>query len=349
MQSTADRAIRARAPLRLGLAGGGTDLSPYCEEFGGVVLNATIDRFAFASITPRKDGQIVFQAKDLGQEEALPALPVLPSTELALHRGVYERMVRDYNGGRAIPATIVTSVDAPLGSGLGASSALVVALVDAFRALIGAPLGQYDIAQLAFDIERLDLGLPGGRQDQYAAAFGGVNFIEFFGKDRAIVNPLRVPTEILNEVESSLVICFTERTRDATAIIGDQAAGLIGHLSSTVTAMHRLKADAIDMKKALLAGDIREMARILDDSWHAKRMTAGGISNERIDRLHRLAREYGALAGKLSGAGGGGFLMFLVRPEDRLGLITALERAGGAIAEPVMFTHRGSEAWQAPL
>src|SRR5580704_9013592 len=143
--------IRARAPLRLGLAGGGTDLSPYCDQFGGAVLNTTIDRFAYAFISPRDDGKVVFRAKDLGREETFEAAPQLPQANLLLHRGVYERMVRDRNAGVAISATITTTVDAPMGSGLGSSSALVVALVDAFRVLFGAPLGQYDVAHLAFE------------------------------------------------------------------------------------------------------------------------------------------------------------------------------------------------------
>ncbi len=150
---------RARAPLRLGLAGGGSDLSPYCDEFGGAVLNTTIDRFAYAFISPRDDGRLVFYAKDLGRQEVLSAKPLLPEATLRLHRGVYERMVRDYNNGRPIAATITTTVDAPVGSGLGSSSALTVALVDAFRACLGLPLGQYDVAHLAFEIERIDLAL----------------------------------------------------------------------------------------------------------------------------------------------------------------------------------------------
>jgi hypothetical protein len=155
--------IRARAPLRLGLGGGGTDLSPYCDEFGGAVLNTTIDRFAYAFISPRDDGLVVFRAKDLGREEMLEAAPRLPEARLLLHRGVYERMVREYNDGRALAATITTTVDAPLGSGLGSSSALVVALVDAFCALFGAPLGQYDVAHLAF-IDRAPRSRIGRRE-----------------------------------------------------------------------------------------------------------------------------------------------------------------------------------------
>jgi len=337
--------IRARAPLRLGLAGGGTDLSPYCDEFGGAVLNTTIDRFAYAFISLRDDGKVVFQARDLGREEVLEAAPRLPGAALLLHRGVYERMVRDHNGGKAIAATVTTTVDAPLGSGLGASSALVVALVEAFRELLGAPLGPYDVARLAFEIERLDLGLAGGRQDQYAAAFGGINFIEFLARDRVVVNPLRVSDSARNEFESSLLICFSGRSRDTTAIIAQQAAAVADHSTRAIAAMDRLKADAVEMKTALLAGDICRMAQILNDSWSAKKMTAGGISTARIEELYKIAMANGALAGKVSGAGGGGFLMFIVPPEDRLGLLDALG-AAGVSAAPVKFTDRGCETWR---
>jgi D-glycero-alpha-D-manno-heptose-7-phosphate kinase len=254
-------------------------------------------------------------------------------------------MVRDYNEGRAIPATITTTVDAPAGSGLGSSSALVVALVDAFRAFLGVPLGQYELARLAFQIERLDLALPGGRQDQYSAAFGGTNFIEFMGPDRVIVNPLRISDDIRNEFESSLVVCFSGGARDATGIITQQTAALADHSTRTIAAMDRLKADAVAMKNALLIGDFNGMARILDDSWAAKKLTAPGISNDRIERLCEVAFANGAHAGKISGAGGGGFLMFIVPPEDRLGLVTVLNRMG-AEGGPVKFTDRGCETWQ---
>lgn len=336
---------RARAPLRLGLAGGGTDLSPYCDEFGGAVLNVTIDRFAYAFISPRDDGKILFQAKDLQREETFAASATLDRSALLLHRGVYERIVRDYNDRNPIAATVTTTVDAPPNSGLGSSSALVVALVNAYRVWLGLPLGPYEVARLAFDIERADLGLPGGRQDQYSATFGGANFIEFLDRDRVIVNPLRLPEAIRNELESSTVICFSGGSRRTASIISQQTVGASEHRPDTIRALHRLKADAIEMKNALLIGDIREMARILADSWEAKRQSAIGVSNERIDQLCEVAFAHGALAGKVSGAGGGGFLMFIVPPEDRLGLITALDTAGGQ-PSPVKFTELGCETWQ---
>jgi len=338
---------RARAPLRLGLAGGGTDLSPYCDEFGGAVLNCTIDRYAYAFIQPRDDGKVVFRARDLAAEESFDDPGDIRKASLDLHRGVYERMRRDFADGKPLAATITTTVDAPPGSGLGSSSALMVALVDAFRAWLDLPLGQYEVAHLAFEIERHDLALAGGKQDQYAAAFGGANFIEFLAQDRVLVNPLRVPRRVLNEVESSLVVCFSGRSRASDSIIRQQVSGISEGARPALGGLHELKADAIEMKRALLKGDTIEMAKILDRSWAAKKRTAESITNDRIERLYGTARGAGALGGKISGAGGGGFLMFITAPEDRLGLVEALNAAGGA-ASAVKFTDRGCETWQVP-
>lgn len=339
--------IRARAPLRLGFAGGGTDLSPYCEEFGGAVLNFTVDRFAYAFLTPRSDGRAVFCAQDLNLEESFDSSSAFENSLLKLHQIVYRRMTRDYCDDACPPITLTTAVDAPAGSGLGSSSALVVAMVDAFRAYLGLPLGQYDVAHLAWEIERIDLGLAGGKQDQYAAAFGGANFIEFLAGDRVVVNPLRVPIHILNEVESSLVVCYSGRSRDSSVIISQQTAAMERHSEKALNALHRLKQDAMDMKSALLNGRITEMAHILDRSWAYKKETASAVSNERLDQIYDLARRSGAIGGKVSGAGGGGFMMFMTTPENRLGLLEALNNSGTR-ASPVKFTRLGCETWQAP-
>ena len=337
--------IRTRAPLRLGLAGGGTDLSPYCDEFGGAVLNATIDRYAYAFIAPSEDGRTHFAARDLGIEESFsPSLDMLRAARLALHGGVYRRMMAEFNGGVLRPLRITTYVDAPAGSGLGSSSALVVALVEAFRTLLGLPLGLYDVAHLAFEIERIDLGLAGGKQDQYAAAFGGANFIEFLAGDRVIVNPLRVARGVMNELEASLVTCFTGVSRRSEAIIEDQQRRMAVPSSEALTSLHQLKQDAIEMKQALLRGEIRHMAEILNRSWQAKKRTAAGISTKLIDDLYAAAMSHGALAGKVSGAGGGGFVMFLVPPDRRIPLIRGLTEAG-VHASSVHFTADGAESW----
>jgi len=336
--------IRSRAPLRLGLAGGGTDLSPYCDEHGGAVLNVTIGRYAFAHLRFRGDHRLCFSAHDVRQEDIVPLAAELPlDSGLVLHRAVHNRMVRDFLHGRVHAITLTSTVDAPPGSGLGASSALVVALVEAYRAAFGLPLGRYDVARLAFDIERIDLGLAGGRQDQYAAAFGGVNFMEFLPGDRVIVNPLRIAAPYLYEFEASLVVCFTGQAR-ASAIIQDQVKAVTQWDSGAKLAMHQLKSDAIDMKQALLRGNIREVADILNRSWEAKRRTSALVSNSTIEEVFELGLKNGAVAGKVSGAGGGGFLMFMTDPEQRYRLITALNESNVS-ASSVQFTEGGAEAW----
>jgi len=340
--------IRARAPLRLGLAGGGTDLSPYCDQFGGAVLNITIDRYAYAFIEPSADGQVHFVAPDISVTESFAcAADATNNARLSIHAAVWRRMMHEFNGGQLLPLRITTCVDAPPGSGLGSSSALVVALVEAFRNLLGLPLGLYDVSRLAFEIERIDLGLAGGKQDQYAAAFGGANFIEFLANDRVIVNPLRVSQGVMHELESSLVTCFTGVSRSSEIIIQEQQARMAVPASDALEGLHQLKTDALEMKQALLRGEIDHMAEILKRSWNAKKRTAAGISTPLIDLLHGVAMAHGALAGKVSGAGGGGFFMFLVQPHERVGLIRALKQ-GGVVAEAVHFTSQGAESWVAP-
>ena len=339
--------IRSRAPLRLGLAGGGTDLSPYCDEFGGAVLNATIDRYAYVFIEESDDGGVHFVARDLEVSERFDCdIEACGEARLGIHGGVYRRMMRQFNGGVARPLRITSYVDAPAGSGLGSSSALAVALVEAFRTLLELPLGLYDVAHLAFEIERIDLRLAGGKQDQYAAAFGGPNFIEFLANDRVIVNPLRVPRGVMNELETSLVTCFTGVSRRSDQIIEEQQRRMAVASSAAQDSLHQLKQDAIEMKQALLRGEIRLMAEILNHSWVAKKRTAAGISTPLIDDLYNTAMSHGALAGKVSGAGGGGFVMFIVPPENRATLIRALS-TGGATATAVHFTTVGAESWVA--
>lgn len=337
--------VRARVPLRLGLAGGGTDLPPYSEAFGGAVLNATIDRYAYAFIERSVDGRTHFVAPDLGVEESLPAdLSSADLCRLQLHAGVARRMVGQFGGGVRPPLRVTSYVDAPAGSGLGSSSALVVALVEAFTTFLEAPLGPYDVARIAYEVERLELGLAGGKQDQYAATFGGTNFIEFLAGGRVIVNPLRVAVAVLNEFQTSIVICFTGLSRRSEAIIAEQQRRMASPAGDMLEHLHQLKHDAVDMKEALLRGRVLDMAEILNRSWTAKKRTADGISTPEIERLYEVALRSGATGGKVSGAGGGGFMMFMVPPCRRVGLIRALDRAGG-LASGVHLTTGGAESW----
>jgi len=338
--------VRARAPLRLGLAGGGTDVSPFCEIYGGNVLNATIDVYAYCTLGPSQSGRIRFIAADRGEKfEAELTDKIPPCGTLALHKGVYNRVVRDFNNGEPIPLTVTTYSDVPAGSGLGSSSTLVVVILKAFVELLNIPLGEYEIAHLAYEIERIDLGAAGGKQDQYAATFGGFNFIEFYAKDRVVVNPLRIKNWIVSELESSLVLFYTGVSRVSADIIDQQSMNIAQSDNNAIAAMKELKEDAIIMKESLLKGDLERFADYIGKSWQAKKRTANAISNDQIDETYQAALAAGARAGKLSGAGGGGFMMFLVEPTRRIDVVRALETRPGRVFN-CHFVKTGTEGWR---
>lgn len=339
--------VRARAPLRLGFGGGGSDLSPYCDMYGGYVLNATIDKYAYAIVEPRADHQVQLVAADQdlsvagGTDQAFAF-----NGALDLHKGVYNRIVRDFCDGRAPALTLTTMSDAPPGSGLGSSSTLVVAMVKAFVELLNLPLGEYDVAHLAFEIERNDVGLSGGRQDQYAATFGGVNFMEFYAGDRVVVNPLRIKNWILSELEACTILCHTGQSRSSAVIIEEQMRNLSSSQSSeAVEAMHRLKHEALHMKESLLKGDFKQFVDAMNASWTSKKRTARNVSNDRIEAIAATGLASGARAVKVSGAGGGGFMMFFVDPGQRMRVIRALE-ALKAQTLTCHFTKHGTEGWK---
>jgi D-glycero-alpha-D-manno-heptose-7-phosphate kinase len=337
--------LRSRAPLRLGLAGGGTDVSPYSDTYGGAVINATIDRYAWASYEPRSDGRVILNATDLELIEELEATSTLPTDAgLRLHRGVYNRMVREFNGGESLPMTLTTHVESPLGSGLGSSSSLVVAMVQLLSHVTRAALGEYEVARIAVEIERFELGLAGGKQDQYAATFGGFNFLEFGAAERVVVNPLRIRHSTLCELEASLVLVSTGASRQSATVIDNQSQSVAAG-GRPLAAMHQLKLEAVAMKEALLLGRIRDMAAILERGWEAKKSTSSAVSTPLIESLYETACRSGALAGKVSGAGGGGFVMFLVDPARRAHVICAINEAGFE-ALPARFTEGGCSIWE---
>jgi len=339
--------IRARAPLRLGLAGGGTDVSPYCDQFGGVVLNATIDLYAYATLATTTEGKIVFEAADQRSLIELPLAPAVPlDGPLLLHRGVYNRIVSEFHRGEPFGVTLRTYSDAPAGSGLGASSTLAVAMVKAFVELLNLPLSEYDIARLAYEIERLDLKLAGGRQDHYAAAFGGVNFMEFYANERVIVNPLRVKNWILSELESSTVLYYTGVSRESAGIIDEQRERMHRLHPEAIAALHAIKEEAWAMKECLLRGDIPAFAASMRKGWEAKKRIAPNISNAAIDRAIEEALSMGAYAAKLSGAGGGGFVIFFVDPEQRADVVRTLAASGQGAVHACHFSEHGTQGWR---
>lgn len=339
--------VRARAPLRLGLAGGGTDVAPFCNLHGGFVMNAAIDKFAYAIVDESPSGKVEFYALDHGARAAWTPSAVGPGADkLQLLTGAYQRICKDFLGGEQPPLRIRTWSDAPPGSGLGSSSTLVVALVTALVEYFSLALGDYDVAHLAYCIERQDLCMAGGKQDQYAAAFGGFNFMEFHAQDRVIVNPLRIKDWIVAELEASLVLYFTGVSRASATIIDEQSRNAASGEKASVEAMHALKREAVLMKESLLKGDFPAFATTMQNGWEAKKQMAHSISNPMIDSVERVAVSHGAKATKVSGAGGGGFMMFVCDPADRVRLSRALAVEGGSLLD-FHFNPQGAVAWRA--
>jgi D-glycero-alpha-D-manno-heptose-7-phosphate kinase len=335
---------RSKAPLRIGLAGGGTDVSPYSEEFGGAILNATISLFAYATIEPIDADKIIVQALDRGEEQTFDLAENLPiDGTLDLLKGVYNSIQKKYPFSvRGLKLS--TYVDAPAGSGLGTSSTLVVAILGAFKEMLKLPLSDYDLSNYAYQIERNDLQLAGGKQDQYAATFGGVNFMEFMQADKVIVNPLRINSAYLHELENNLVLYFTATSRESATIIKEQQKNVLQKNEKSIEAMHQLKEQAKQMKEALLTGNLNQIGEILNFGFEQKRLMAANISNNAIEKIYAAAIAAGAMGGKISGAGGGGFMIFYCPNNTKYAVIKTLNLFGGNVMN-YTFTKYGLTTW----
>lgn len=335
---------RSKAPLRIGLAGGGTDVSPYSDLYGGAILNATLSLYANATIETIAEPKIILEAIDRNEEQQFDWAKELPvNGTLDLLKGVYNRIQKDY-GIKEQGFRLSTYVDAPAGSGLGTSSTLVVAVLGAFVEMLRLPLGEYDIAHYAYEIERKDLGLAGGKQDQYAATFGGVNFMEFYEEDKVIVNPLRVKEQHLFELENNLLLYYTATSRESAELIKKQSKNVTEKKEKSIEAMHQLKQQAQMMKEVLLMGRLNEIGEILDFGFQQKRQMAEGISNPLMEDIYETAKKAGATGGKISGAGGGGFMIFYCPGNTKFKVIKSLENFGGQHRN-YQFVEHGLKTW----
>jgi D-glycero-alpha-D-manno-heptose-7-phosphate kinase len=330
--------FRARAPLRLSFCGGGTDVSPYPEEHGGVVLSATINQYAFASLRPRRDQRLSIASLDY---DVVAKYDHPRRMRLDGNLDLIKAAVRAFRVKRG--ADLWVHSDAPPGSGLGSSSTLVVALIGVLGEWLKRPISGYEAAELAYRIERVDFGLAGGRQDQYAAAFGGFNLIEFH-RDSTLVNPLRIGPDVLSELEYRLLLCYMGQTRQSAHIIDAQVSAYVKGKGTTVQALHKLKEQTFEMKKALLLGDIDAIGELLHEAWMQKKRLTEQVSNTQIDRLYQIARKEGAIGGKMPGAGGGGYFLFLTRFDKKHRVAAALEKHGGQVV-PFQFERRGVMTW----
>jgi D-glycero-alpha-D-manno-heptose-7-phosphate kinase len=328
--------------LRISFGGGGTDVPPYCDERGGAVLSAAVNRYACATLVP--NGNKRFEVQSLDYDASISyALedPFVYDGQLDLAKGVLDHFRRA--NGFSEGLEIFLHNDAPPGSGLGSSSAITVALIRAIAEYLRVPLDNYQLAELAYRIERVEVGIKGGKQDQYAAAFGGFSFMEFHD-GVTVVNSLRLRPETICELEYSLVFAYVGGQHFSAHIIEKQVENYRRGREEAVQAMDKLKELAYEMKNALLLGRLREFGELLHVAWENKKRMAEGISNPRIDEVYHEARQAGALGGKISGAGGGGFMFFFCDPRRRFAVQEAVKRLGGQLVQ-LSFVKEGVQTW----
>ena len=328
--------IRSKAPLRISFGGGGTDVSPYPEERGGAVLSATIDKHAYGTLIPSKSDRIVIKSLDYDVVAKYRAEDLIFNGELDLVKAAI-RKIKIKKG-----VNLFLHCDAPPGSGLGASSTMVVALVGLFRHWLKKPWTDYDVSELAYRIERIDLGIKGGKQDQYAATFGGFNFIEFNGPT-TIVNPLRINRDIINELAYHLLLCYVGK-RGPRTIVDRQIKGYVDKNENVIHALDETKKIAFEMKNALLQGRLDEFGYLLHKGWMSKKRFTKNVTNKKIDTLYNIARKNGVLGGKILGAGGGGYLLLYCDFEKKHIIAEKLEKNGGEIVN-FAFENRGLQTW----
>ncbi len=338
------KVIRSKAPFRIGLAGGGTDVSPYSDQYGGAVLNSSISLFAHCTIIPNDSGKIVIKAPNRNEIFEVNSSMELDITgTLDLQRGVYNRVVREFVK-HPLSFEMTTYMDVPTGSGLGTSSTLVVSVIGAFREWFGLPLGESDIARLAYDIERKELKMAGGKQDQYAATFGGLNFLEFKNENVVIVNPIKIKEETLRELEHNLLLFHTKTTRDSSDVINLQTKNLTSGVKKSIQSLHEIKQQAFEMKEYILTNKLNKVGTILAENWMNKKNLSEGITNDYLDNIYDTALSNGAIGGKISGAGGGGFMIFYSQDGYRHQLIKALENLGCSHTQ-YQFNQQGMTSW----
>ncbi len=337
--------IRAKAPLRISFAGGGTDVSPYPEERGGATLTATINRYAYVTLLPEENGPIEIQSLDYNTTVKYETFQqITADTKLALVKAVINRFWPQISAGGF---RVYLHSDAPPGSGVGSSSTLVVALLGAFKEWLRLPLSKYAIAKLSYEIERIDVGIKGGWQDQYAATFGGFNFIEYY-RDMTIVNPLNIPPEIVNELQYRLLLCYTGGSRLSSNIIAKQMKRYEQHDRELLAALDRLKVLAGEMRQRLVLGDLEEFGRLLHASWECKKQVVDDVTNARINEIYDQAIAAGAIGGKISGAGGGGYMYFFCPFEKKPQVAEALDKLGCSIID-FNFELGGLQTWRTPV
>jgi len=332
--------IRSKAPFRVSFGGGGTDMAPYCIEHGGCVINTTIDRHVYITLKPRQDKEIHIFSINLNKEFQFKIGDRNYSTEFDLFKGVIN--VLEIKEG----FDIIVYSELPAGSGMGGSSSLSVALIGAFNKYLNLELSKYDIAQKAYNIERTELEQKGGYQDQFAAAYGGFNFIEF-AKDIKVI-PVKVTEDMINELQFRLILCYVGGSHFSSDIQDEVLQGYEIEKKSYIEVMQDLKDVAHSMRNIVEANNLNrlnEFGELLHKGWLAKKSLSDKISNKNIEKFYLTSRKLGILGGKLLGAGGGGHLLLFSEPNQKPIVMQELEKIGGKIVN-FHFNPKGLEVWE---
>jgi D-glycero-alpha-D-manno-heptose-7-phosphate kinase len=332
--------VRSKAPFRVSFGGGGTDMAPYCIEYGGCVISTAIDRHVYVTIEPRDDKKIRIFSLNYNQELVFNIGDKDYSTDFEIFKGIVN--VLEINNG----FNITTYSELPAGSGMGGSSSLSVALIGAFNVYYNFGLSEHDIAQKAYDIERIELEQKGGYQDQFAAAYGGFNFIEFTNFVK--ITPIKKTDEIVNELQYRLILCYVGGSHFSSDIQDEVLKGYEIEKKSYMEAMQGLKDVAHSMRNVVESNDIgrlNEFGELLHKGWLAKKSLSSKISNKEIEKFYLTSRKFGVLGGKLLGAGGGGHLLLFSEPNKKHRVIQELEKIGGKIVN-FHFNPKGLEVWE---
>ena len=329
--------IRARAPLRIGIAGGGTDVDPYASTNGGCVFNTTINKYAYCTLVPREDDIMKVKSRYFGRYKTrLNHVPLKFDGNMDLAKAVANHFELDQG------FTIDIHSDVPSGSGLGGSSTMSVAIIAAVAEWKGVKMTNHEMADLAYRLEREDIGLKGGKQDQYAAVFGGFNLIDF-GKDEVNVNPVEIDERIIDELQCRSVMCFTGMSRESAKIIDSQVKAFKNNQNTD--ALDQSKRLAKDICESIRKGKLDEAGTLLDESWQYKKQFSNNVTNRNINSLYNIAKSQGAIGGKVSGAGGGGFMYFICEYDKKAIVAQELKKHGAEITD-FMFEPNGVKTWR---
>jgi D-glycero-alpha-D-manno-heptose-7-phosphate kinase len=313
-----------RSPVRISFGGGGTDLPSYYEQFGGGVLSAAINKYFYTILGARGDGRVQVISSDLRVFENWQDIADMPvrDSELEIPLAVLKQL------GSKVSVDLFLASEIPPGTGLGSSASVCVNILQTLTTYLHAPLSKYELAERAFHIARNVLGKHVGKQDEYAAAFGGLNFLSFDQDGSTQVEAMDLDADVLQEFQSNLMLFFTGAAHHSWTILKEQEESTRARTGATLEALHDVKALGVRMREALLRAQLHVFGELLHSAWEAKRRVSEKISTPRIDQLYACARQHGAMGGKITGAGGGGFLLLYCEGPHREAVRRALSEEG---------------------